>query len=179
MARFDVRRDAAMLPELGAKPTSRGHRECVAIDPFRPSRGLLCCAANQPPDVLGCLCDPTAGELLPHWPGRPVTADWRYPDPEKLGAKNGSAARHSVPCSLVLSGSLGRSCSSLSDRLTRSACASDCANSARALGLPNAPRSNRLSPIERSPRTVAMSSSIEQAPHCKRRNATGQESPAV
>jgi hypothetical protein len=28
--------------------------------------------------------DPTAGEPLPRWPGRPVTADWRYPDPENL-----------------------------------------------------------------------------------------------
>jgi arsenate reductase len=21
---------------------------------------------------------------VPHWPGRPVTADWRYPDPARL-----------------------------------------------------------------------------------------------
>jgi arsenate reductase len=38
-----------------------------------------------PLDFVFTLCDPTAGEPLPHWPGRPVTADWRYPDPERLG----------------------------------------------------------------------------------------------
>jgi hypothetical protein len=33
---FDVRCDAAILPELeGAKRKSRGHRECVAFDPTR------------------------------------------------------------------------------------------------------------------------------------------------
>jgi arsenate reductase len=30
------------------------------------------------------LCDPDAGEPVPHWPGRPVTADWRYADPVRL-----------------------------------------------------------------------------------------------
>ena len=41
--------------------------------------------ADAPPfDFVFTLCDPTAGEPLPHWPGRPVTADWLYPDPEKL-----------------------------------------------------------------------------------------------
>ena len=40
---------------------------------------------DAPPlDFVFTLCDPDAGEPLPHWPGRPVTADWRYPDPEKL-----------------------------------------------------------------------------------------------
>jgi arsenate reductase (thioredoxin) len=37
-----------------------------------------------PLDFVFALCDPTAGEPLPRWPGRPVTADWRYPDPENL-----------------------------------------------------------------------------------------------
>ena len=36
-------------------------------------------------DFVFTLCDTDAGEPLPHWPNRPVTADWRYPDPEKLG----------------------------------------------------------------------------------------------
>jgi arsenate reductase len=40
---------------------------------------------DAPPlDFVFTLCDPAAGEELPHWPGRPVTADWRYPDPTKL-----------------------------------------------------------------------------------------------
>ncbi len=33
LALFDVRRDAAICPESEHKPTLRGHRECVAIDP--------------------------------------------------------------------------------------------------------------------------------------------------
>ena len=41
--------------------------------------------ADAPPlDFVFTLCDPDAGEPVPHWPGRPVTADWRYPDPVKL-----------------------------------------------------------------------------------------------
>jgi arsenate reductase len=41
---------------------------------------------NQAPplDFVFTLCDIEAGEPLPHWPGRPVTGDWRYPDPLKL-----------------------------------------------------------------------------------------------
>jgi arsenate reductase len=41
--------------------------------------------ADAPPlDFVFTLCDADAGEPVPHWPGRPVTADWRYPDPVKL-----------------------------------------------------------------------------------------------
>jgi arsenate reductase len=40
---------------------------------------------DAPPlDFVFTLCDIEAGEPLPHWPGRPVTGDWRYPDPVKL-----------------------------------------------------------------------------------------------
>jgi arsenate reductase (thioredoxin) len=40
---------------------------------------------DAPPlDFVFTLCDIDAGEPLPHWPGRPVTGDWRYPDPVKL-----------------------------------------------------------------------------------------------
>jgi arsenate reductase (thioredoxin) len=39
-------------------------------------------------DFVFTLCDLDAGEPPPHWPGRPVTADWRYPDPEKLGGED-------------------------------------------------------------------------------------------
>jgi arsenate reductase len=41
--------------------------------------------ADAPPlDFVFTLCDPNAGEPVPHWPGRPITAEWRYPDPQKL-----------------------------------------------------------------------------------------------
>jgi hypothetical protein len=33
------------------------------------------------------LRDPGAGEQLPHWSGRPVTADWYYPEPENLSGE--------------------------------------------------------------------------------------------
>jgi arsenate reductase (thioredoxin) len=32
-------------------------------------------------DFVFTLCNPRAGESLPHWPGRPATADWHYPKP--------------------------------------------------------------------------------------------------
>jgi protein-tyrosine-phosphatase len=35
-------------------------------------------------DFVFTLCDLDAGEPPPHWPGRPITADWYYPDPERL-----------------------------------------------------------------------------------------------
>jgi arsenate reductase (thioredoxin) len=41
--------------------------------------------ADAPPlDFVFTLCDPDAGAPVPHWPGRPVTADWRYADPVRL-----------------------------------------------------------------------------------------------
>ena len=41
--------------------------------------------ADAPPlDFVFTLCDPDAGEPVPHWPGRPVTADWRYAYPVRL-----------------------------------------------------------------------------------------------
>jgi arsenate reductase (thioredoxin) len=33
-------------------------------------------------DFVFTLCNPRAGKPLPHWPGRPVTADWHYPEPD-------------------------------------------------------------------------------------------------
>ena len=34
-----------------------------------------------PLDFVFMLCDHETGEDTPNWPGQPVTADWRYPDP--------------------------------------------------------------------------------------------------
>jgi arsenate reductase len=36
---------------------------------------------SPPLDFVFALCDLDAGESRPNWPGRPVTGDWRYPDP--------------------------------------------------------------------------------------------------
>jgi hypothetical protein len=38
LARFDICRAAAVCPELRGKPTLRGHRRLVEIDPNRTSR---------------------------------------------------------------------------------------------------------------------------------------------
>lgn len=38
-------------------------------------------AAAPPLDFVFTLCDLEAGEPLPHWLGRPITGDWRYPTP--------------------------------------------------------------------------------------------------
>jgi arsenate reductase len=57
-------------------------------DGLHPKHWTEFARADAPPlDFVFTLCDPTAGEPVPHWPGRPVTADWRYPDPEKLGGE--------------------------------------------------------------------------------------------
>jgi len=53
------------------------------IDDLCPKSWQDFARADAPPlDFVFTLCDPNAGEPVPHWPGRPVTADWRYPDPE-------------------------------------------------------------------------------------------------
>jgi arsenate reductase len=54
-------------------------------DGLRPKHWEEFARADAPPlDFVFTLRDPIAGEPLPHWPGRPITADWRYPDPETL-----------------------------------------------------------------------------------------------
>ena len=86
------------------KGYSAGLNPASAVDPMAldilrlsdyPTEGLHpkhwseFAGADAPPfDFVFTLCDPGAGEPLPHWPGRPVTADWHYPDPEKLGGED-------------------------------------------------------------------------------------------
>ena len=57
-----------------------------STDGLRPKYWEEFAKADAPPplDFVFTLCDPMAGEPLPHWPGRPITADWRYPDPENI-----------------------------------------------------------------------------------------------
>lgn len=55
------------------------------LEGLRPKSWMEFARADAPPlDFVFTLCDPTSGEPVPHWPNRPVTADWRYPDPERL-----------------------------------------------------------------------------------------------
>jgi arsenate reductase (thioredoxin) len=54
-------------------------------DDLQPKHWSEFAKADAPPlDFVFTLCDPKAGEPLPHWPGRPITADWSYPNPETL-----------------------------------------------------------------------------------------------
>jgi arsenate reductase len=54
-------------------------------DDLYPKHWTEFAKANSPPlDFVFTLCDLEAGEPQPNWPGRPVTGDWRYPDPVKL-----------------------------------------------------------------------------------------------
>ena len=54
-------------------------------DGLRPKHWQEFAGDDAPPlDFVFTLCDPAAGEPVPNWPGRPVTADWRYPDPATL-----------------------------------------------------------------------------------------------
>jgi protein-tyrosine-phosphatase len=56
-----------------------------SVDGLRPKHWQEFARADAPPlDFVFTLCDPVAGEPLPHWSGRPITADWRYPDPANL-----------------------------------------------------------------------------------------------
>jgi arsenate reductase (thioredoxin) len=77
----------------GLRPAS--HLDELAIDVLRvaeyrteglhPKHWKEFARADAPPlDFVFTLCDLEAGEPLPHWPGRPVTGDWRYPDPTRL-----------------------------------------------------------------------------------------------
>ena len=77
------------------------------LEGLHPKHWTAFAGADAPPlDFVFTLCDPTVGEPLPHWPGRPVTADWRYPDPEKLRGETWERRKDLPPCSPVLSGSL-------------------------------------------------------------------------
>ncbi len=55
------------------------------VEGLRPKPWQEFARADAPPlDFVFTLCDLVAGEPPPHWPARPITADWRYPDPERL-----------------------------------------------------------------------------------------------
>jgi arsenate reductase len=55
---------------------------------LRPKHWHEFAKPDAPPlDFVFTLCDPVAGEALPHWSGRPITADWRYPDPAYLSGE--------------------------------------------------------------------------------------------
>jgi len=81
----------------GLKPA--GEVDPLALDILRlsdyPTAGLRpkhwqeFSSADAPAlDFVFTLCDLDAGEPMPHWPGLPITADWRYPDPERFNGED-------------------------------------------------------------------------------------------
>lgn len=50
-------------------------------------------------DFVFTLCDLDAREPVPRWPGLPVTADWRYPDPD-VGHQDGWQRRKELSLTL-------------------------------------------------------------------------------
>ncbi|CAN7597283.1 arsenate reductase ArsC [Massilia sp. LjRoot122] len=62
------------------------------FDPAFPVAGLhskgwadFAQPASPHMDFIITVCDSAAGEACPHWPGRPTTAHWGYPDPAQAG----------------------------------------------------------------------------------------------
>lgn len=56
-----------------------------STESLRPKSWKEFTGPDTPPlDFVFTLCDLKAGEAVPHWPSRPVTADWSYPDPEAM-----------------------------------------------------------------------------------------------
>lgn len=76
----------------GSHPTPDGQPDARALqvlaDAGMPTAGLRSksweeFAGPDAPhmDLVITLCDETAGETCPIWPGHPATAQWSYPDP--------------------------------------------------------------------------------------------------
>jgi len=76
----------------GSRPTPDGQPDARALqvlaDAGMPTTGLRSksweeFAGPDAPhmDLIVTLCDDTAGETCPIWPGHPATAQWSYPDP--------------------------------------------------------------------------------------------------
>jgi arsenate reductase (thioredoxin) len=81
----------------GMKPAAELDRCVVDIlrlsryptEGLRPKSWTDFITANAPRlDFVFTLCDLEAGEPPPHWPGRPITADWRYPDPDRVDGED-------------------------------------------------------------------------------------------
>ncbi len=46
----------------------------------------------QPFDFIITICDKATGETVPVWPGRPITAEWTFPDPSRFDDGENSEA---------------------------------------------------------------------------------------
>jgi arsenate reductase len=59
-------------------------------------------ATNDAPRIqfLITVCDDTAGEICPIWPGKPVTVHWGMPDPAAVEVSGQRDAFHRVFCGL-------------------------------------------------------------------------------
>ncbi|SFO82841.1 Protein-tyrosine-phosphatase [Variovorax sp. PDC80] len=87
----------------GHAPTSDGQADPRTLEALRgaglPTEGLRSKsweefgAASAPHmDLVVTLCDESAGETCPVWPGQPASAHWSHPDPRAPGAELGDDA---------------------------------------------------------------------------------------
>ena len=53
-------------------------------------------------DFVFTVCDQTAGEVCPVWPGQPLTAHWGVPDPAQFEGSDEDRARYFRDTALVL-----------------------------------------------------------------------------
>jgi arsenate reductase (thioredoxin) len=117
-----------------------------SVDGLRPKHWQEFARADAPAlDFVFALCDPVAGEPLPHWSGRPITADWRYPDPANFPDEKWQRRKELARILAGLERQFRRSCSCRSSRSMKSVCRRDLAN------LVNETRS-RAPPMLRTPR---------------------------
>ena len=87
----------------GSRPATQVHPQALALlteigfptEDLAPKSWTRFAEADAPVmDLIITLCDRTAGEPCPTWPGHPITAHWNVPDPVRpdATAEQGRAA---------------------------------------------------------------------------------------
>lgn len=95
----------------GSHPARRVNPHALALlDRFKvPTAGLRCKSWNEfartggpELDFVFTLCDNSANEVCPVWPGRPMTAHWSVPNPTTAQGDEAALARAFLDAYLLL-----------------------------------------------------------------------------